>query len=285
MRLQNAIPASLLCGFLVVMANAHAAPGKLSAAQIVQKNVEARGGLKAWRAVHTISMSGKMDAGRARPPVEPEATVYRGKSKEEIREAILANARREQEGGVLVQLPFVMEQQRPRKMRLELQFQGQTAVQVYDGVHGWKLRPFLGRNDADPYSADEMHAAEQQQDLDGPLIDSAAKGTKVTLAGVDTVEGRKAYNLKLTLKNGAVRHVWVDAKTFLDVKIDGSRRLDGKLHPVATYFRDYRTVHGLKIPFLLETSVEGVKDTEKIVIDDVQLNPKLDSSRFDKPHV
>lgn len=284
MRLQNAIPASLLCGFLVVMANAHAAPGRLSVAQIIQKNAEARGGLKAWRAVTAISMSGKMDAGRARP-VEPEPMTYRGKSKEEIREAILAKARRDQDAGEVVQLPFVMEQQRPRKVRIELQFQGQTAVQVYDGVHGWKLRPFLGRTDVDSFSPDEMRAAEQQQDLDGPLIDYAAKGTRVALAGTDTVEGRKAYKLKLTFKNGAVRHVWVDAKTFLDVKIDGSRRLDGKLHPVATYFRDYRTVHGLKIPCLLETSVEGVKDTEKIVIEHVELNPNLDSALFKMPHV
>src|SRR5437870_3149038 len=44
-----------------------AAPGtkaaRLSAAEIVKKHVAARGGLKAWRAVQTLSVSGKMDAG------------------------------------------------------------------------------------------------------------------------------------------------------------------------------------------------------------------------------
>src|SRR6266436_1781597 len=44
-----------------------------------------------------------------------------------------------------VQLPFVMELKRPRKMRFELQFSGQTAIQVFDGANGWKLRPFLNR--------------------------------------------------------------------------------------------------------------------------------------------
>jgi len=39
-----------------------------------------------------------------------------------------------------VQLPFVMELKRPRKMRFELQFSGQTAIQVFDGANGWKLR-------------------------------------------------------------------------------------------------------------------------------------------------
>src|SRR5713226_367551 len=39
------------------------APAGLSAAQIVDKHVAARGGLQAWRAVQTISASGKLDAG------------------------------------------------------------------------------------------------------------------------------------------------------------------------------------------------------------------------------
>src|SRR5256885_16798222 len=36
---------------------------RLSAAEIVKKHVSARGGLEAWRAVQTLSLSGKMDAG------------------------------------------------------------------------------------------------------------------------------------------------------------------------------------------------------------------------------
>jgi hypothetical protein len=123
-----------------------------------------------------------------------------------------------------------------------------------------------------------------QADLDGPLFNYAAKGTKVELAGTEPVEGRDAYKLTLTLKTGQVQHVWVDAQTFLDVKIEGTpRHLDGKMHPVATYFRDYRTVNGLLIPFLNETAVTGVKKTEKIVIEKVVVNPNLEESRFAKP--
>ena len=39
------------------------APPNLTAQQIVEKHVAARGGLQAWRAVQTMSWSGKMDAG------------------------------------------------------------------------------------------------------------------------------------------------------------------------------------------------------------------------------
>jgi hypothetical protein len=240
----------LLAVPLVVVADSATAPVELTAAQIVDRNVVARGGLQAWRGVKTLSMSGKLDAG--------------GKQK--------------------VQLPFVLEMERSRKTRLELQFNGQTAVQVYDGTNGWKLRPFLNRRDVEPYTPEELKAASMQADIDGPLVDYVSKGTKVQLEGLQSVEGHDAFNLKLTLKTGQVQHIWVDAQTFLDVKIEGTpRRLDGRFHPVATYMRDYRSVNGLMIPYVNETAVDGVKQTEKIVVEKVIVNPKLEDSHFSKP--
>ena len=257
----------------------------LSAAAIVDKNVAARGGLQAWRAVQTMSMEGKLGAGgnqRAALPVpvpDPKA-----------KQAILPR-RPAQE----VQLPFVMELKRPRKMRLELTFNGQTAVQVFDGSNGWKLRPFLNRRVVEPYTAEEMQSESRQSDLDGPLIDYAAKGTKIELAGMEKVEDRDTYKLKLTLKSGQSIHVWIDAQTFLEAKIEGQpRRLDGIYHPVEVYYRDYRPVKGLQIPYVLETKVlpaakksamlrDPAVPPEKITIDKVVVNPNLEESRFSKP--
>jgi hypothetical protein len=196
-----------------------------------------------------------------------------------------------------VQLPFVMELARPGKMRFELEFNGQTAIQVFDGANGWKLRPFLGRRVVEPYTADEMKAASMQADLDGPLVDYAAKGTLIDLDGMEKVEGRDTYKVKLTMKNRGPIHVWIDAQTFLEAKIEGQpRRLDGADHPVEVYFRDYRPVNGLQIPFVLETRVLpvaktalGFKDTpvppEKVTIEKVVVNAKLDESRFAKPQI
>ena len=183
-----------------------------------------------------------------------------------------------------MQLPFLIEMRRPRKTRLELQFQGQTAVQVFDGVNGWKLRPFLNRHEVESYTAEEMKGTSLQAELDGPLVDYAAKGTKVELEGTEKLEDRSAYKLKLTLKGGQQRHIWVDVQTFLEVKIDGApRRLNGTYHPVETYLRDYKSVGGLMIPYVLETAVEGVQQREKILIESVVVNPRLEDSRFAKP--
>lgn len=243
------ICAGMPCAFAATKAAASHLP-RLTVSQIVAKNVKARGGLAGWRAVKTMAMSGTMEAG--------------GKDN--------------------VKLPFVMRMKRPRKMEFELTFDGKTARQVYDGTSGWKLRPFLNRTDAEPYTPDEIKKASEAQDLDGPLIDHAAKGTKVALDGVEPIEGHDAYRLKLTLKDKQVRHIWIDGKSFLELKLEGYPRiLDGKEHKTATYFRDYRSVDGLKVPFVFETAVEGVTATHKMTIENVTLNPKLNDSMFAKP--
>jgi len=232
---------------------ADAAPaGNLAAAQIVEKNVAARGGLAAWRAVNTMTMSGQMDAG----------------------------------GKQDTKLPFVMTLKRPHKSRLEIRFQEQTAVQVYDGVRGWKVRPFLGRDEVEPFTPAEAKSAAAWEELDGPLVDHVNKGIKVELVGTEPVEGKTTYKLKLTAKSGEIRNLWVDAASFLEVKIQGEpRRMDGKMRDVAIYYRDYRTVQGLVVPHVLETTVKGFKETRKITIQTVTVNQPQQDSLFAKPQL
>lgn len=260
---------------LVWAAGSSSTVAKLSATQIVERNIAARGGLNKWHAVQAMTWSGTMQAGGVnRPSLE-----IRGESKTAVAAAMPKLAEQPK-------LPFVLQMQRPRKSRLELQFNGQTAVQVYDGTQGWKLRPFLNRNDAEPFTTTELQAANTQTDLDGALIDSAANGTKVELVGTDSLNGSAAYKLKLTFKDRRVQNIWVDAQSFLEVKMEGTpRRLDGKLHPVTVYLSDYRAENGLQIAHLMESKVDGVIGSEKIFIDKVVVNPLLDASAFAKPQM
>jgi len=269
---------------LVQAVDKQSAGAPLSAAQIVDKNVAARGGLQAWRAVQTLSLQGKMGAAGNRRATLPVPVPH----EKELASSLPSRPVEE------MQLPFLMELKRHRKMRLELQFKGQTAVQVYDGANGWKLRPYLNRHEVEPFSAEELKIASSQEDLDGPLVDYAAKGSHVELDGSEKVEGRDTYRIKVTEKNGHTIRVWIDAKTFLEAKIEGQpRRLDGTDHPVELYYRDYRNVDGLQIPFVSETRVLpvstnalGLRDTpvppEKIVIEKVVVNPKFEEQLFSK---
>jgi hypothetical protein len=283
-----AVSATLVLSISIASAADIAKPrATLSASDIISKNVAARGGLQAWRAVQSISMEGKLGAGgnQRNPLPLPIPGNKSGK--------LTVPTRPAEE----VQLPFEMDLQRPRKARFQIQFGGKTAVQVYDGTNGWKLRPYLNRLEVEPFTSDELKTSSMQPELDGPLVDYVAKGTRIELEGMEKVENRDAYKLRLTMKDGHAFHIWIDALTFLETKIEGQpRRLDGIEHPVEVYYRDYRPVNGLQIPFVLETKVLPVThaevnggstaiSTEKIVIERVAVNPRLDTSLFAKPDV
>jgi hypothetical protein len=246
---------AMACGLASLAASAtvlsnESSVSSLTAAQIVDRAVAARGGLEAWRAVNTLTLSGQLDAG----------------------------------GKTNAQLPFAMKMKRSHKSRLEISFHEQTAVQVYDGAQGWKLRPFLGRNDVEPYTPAEAKSAAASEELDGPLVDYVSKGTRIVLQGKEVVEGHDAYKLKLTMKNGVERNLWIDAKRFLELKIDGEPRLlDGKLRTVSIYYRDYKTENGLTVPHLLETFVDGGRQSHKMLIEHVAVNQPLGDDLFAKP--
>jgi outer membrane lipoprotein-sorting protein len=243
---------SLVSVVALAAATSSQAQVAMSASQIVDKNIAARGGLAAWHAVQTLTMEGTLDAG----------------------------------GTVNHALPYVMKLKRSHKSRLEILFNEQTSVQVYDGTQGWKVRPFLNRSEVEPYTKAEANSAAATDELDGPLVDYAAKGTKVALVGNESVEGHPAYKLKLTLRSGEQRNLWIDAASFLELKADGAPRiLDGKSHDVAIYYRDYKSEHGLVMPHTLETAVQGVKATYKIQISRVAVNETFDDSLFQRTHL
>lgn len=262
-------------------AGAEAKAPRLSVAQIIQRHLSARGGLHAWRTVRALVLSGKMDAGAGDSIARSEGVVQAASRRG--RRELAAGARKEEPKQV--QLPFKLASERPNKSRLEIEFAGKTAVQVYDGTNGWKLRPYLDRNDVEPFTPQEAKAeADSAASWVDPLFDSAAKGTKVELAGVERVEGHDAYKLELTAKTGTVKNVWIDARTFLDVKVEGApRQMDGKLRRVWVYQRDFRSVQGLRIPFVLETVVDGYPQKHKIVLERIAVNPKIDAATFARP--
>lgn len=250
--------------------------------QILARNAEARGGIEAWRKVTTISMVGQMDANKpraTRPDYHPSAIDPKSHPAAGAT-PVTPPTKSVDDPNKVIELPYRLEMKRPLKTRLELDVNGNTAVQVYDGAHGYKLRPFLGRDSVEPYTKNEMELAAAEPELDGPLIDHDRKGIKAVVEGVDKVGGTEAYKIKLTFKNGSSRHVWVDSVSFLEVKMDATRHLDGKDHVIETYLRGYKRFGGLMFPMVTETMIQGVPGSSKITVTTVSVNPAIDDGRF-----
>jgi hypothetical protein len=181
-----------LCVPVAVMAaDANAPAAKLTAAQIVDKHVAARGGLQAWRGVQTMSWNGKMDVGYGDSAARSARYVSSAAMANSAKKKLIAqqSADDKRAADKQVQLPFLLEMKRPNKSRVEIVFAGKTAVQVYDGSNGWMMRPYLNRDDWEPFSPDQAKEEAANPGMDGLLLDYAKKGTKVDFESMEAVEG------------------------------------------------------------------------------------------------
>ena len=241
-----ALCASLLPGV------ARPADPVLGVDQILERNAAARGGLAAWRKVRTMAWGGHV----------------------------------ERVGGTGAGMPFMFFQKRPNLTRFEIVADKQKALRVFDGTQGWKLRPTAsGRPEVEPFTEDERVAARDALVIDGPLLDARTKGVKVTLDGMDEVDGRKAFRLRARLPSGVTERVWVDAETFLDVKFDRpARDAAGRPTTVAVHLRDYKTFDGLQIPFVVEAGApDGGPAADRLVIERIAVDPPLPAGMFARP--
>jgi hypothetical protein len=238
----------------------------LSVDEILRLNAAARGGKEAWRKIKTMVQIGRIERSNEVP----------GMAAHPKRSAALTP-----DASKIVELRIEMA--RPNKMRYELTYQGATAIQAFDGKEGYTVQPGPSGAVARPFSEAQSRAAAEQLDLEGPLLDAAVKGTEVTLDGVDSVRDRPAYKLSLKMKSGVVRHVWVDAKSFLDVKLDGTRQIGDRVWPIETLFDDFRKVGSVQVPYQIETAVGGVHTMESVKLVKVVLNMPLEDSLFKLP--
>jgi len=153
----------------------------------------------------------------------------------------------------------------------------------------WKVRPFLNRNEVETYHTgrNEIRRPRGARSRWPAGRPSPPRARRSRSAGTEPVEGHPAYKLKLTLRNGVKRNLWIDAGTFLELKMEGEpRKLDGRMHKRRRLFsRLQEPKHGLTIPRLQETAVEGVKQTYKMTISRVAVNEPMGDSLFQKPQL
>ncbi len=192
-----------------------------------------------------------------------------------------------------VMLPkFVMHLQRPNRTRFEIKSKAASFTRIFDGGHGWREHNGKdGRPVVTPFSKSETDYAKDDQVIDGLLLDAASKGVKVSLDGLDTIEGQRAYRLSLKLSSGAERKAWVDVKTNLDIRYDRpSGTGTDPNRPVPTFYREWSAEDGLVMPHVIETGIAQASPSgvelprrDRVVIEHVIINPVLDASTFAMP--
>ena len=222
----------------------------LTVDELVAKNIEAKGGADALRALQSLRLTGKL-------------LVNQGQ----------------------IEFRYVETKKRPGEIRTEATLQGMTAIQGFDGKEGWRVSPFQGRKDPEKMSADDCKGLMEDAEIGGPLVDWKAKGSTVDYLGTEDVDGTPAHKLKVVRKNGDVNFVYLDPDHFLELRIVTQRIEHGAQVEIETDLGDYEKVGGVFIAFSEEAGNKGSTDKQKIIIERGDPNVAVDDAVFHFPTV
>ena len=219
-----------------------------TAEELVNKNIEAKGGLDKIKAIKTLRMTGK--------------AVFPG-------------------GFVAV---AGQENMRPDLVRETVTLQGMTAVQAYDGSSGWQIQPFGGKKDPQLLGEDDMRDLLIDSDFDGPLVDYKAKGNTVEFLGHDTVDGDDALRLKVTLKDGDIIYYYLDPDTYLEIRKETQEFIRGAVRENASEMGSYKPVAGVMFPFSVSSGPKNDPSSwQTVTVDKMEANVPLQNADFALP--
>lgn len=218
-----------------------------TAEELVNKNIQAKGGMEKIKAIHSVRIKGKLNGG----------------------------------GGFTATL--MQENQRPNLVRETVSLQGMTAVTAYDGATGWQIQPFGGHKDPEFMGEDDLKDLLLDADFDGPLVDYKEKGNTVEYLGHDIVDGDDALRLKVTLKNGDIIYYYLDPDTFLEIRKEVQEFIRGSVRESVTEMGSYKPVAGVMYPFSISQGSKANPAAQTTTIEKIEVNVNIDPADFAVP--
>lgn len=145
------------------------------------------------------------------------------------------------------------------------------------------VMPFMGKKDPEPMAGDELAMAREQADFDGAFFDYAKKGHKAELLGTADVSGKPAYKVQLKTKDAIETIAYFDATSFLQVKLEAKRKVQGQDLAAETLLGNYQEVGGIRFPFSIVLQQSGSPAAQTITFEKAEVNLTLENSLFAMP--
>lgn len=169
---------------------------------------------------------------------------------------------------------------RPYFVRNEMGLAGQKMIVGFDGTTAWMAAAGLPPQPLPP--GPQTEGLKQNSQIDSPLFDYKAKGTKVELGEPSTEAGRKLHHLVVTPKASAPMHYYIDAETGLEAKMVIDTEDGGQTIRMEMRFSDFRPVEGRMVPFSVTQFVNGNQVVE-MKFEKIEFNVPIDESIFKMP--
>ena len=179
-----------------------------------------------------------------------------------------------------MELPMEMKMKRPNKFRVEMEMQGQKMIQAFDGEKGWMIAPWLSP-DPQVLEGDQLKQAMEQADFEGELYNYEEKGHSVDFVGKVNADGKEAYKIKLTAKDGSIKNYFIDAGTNLIIKVKAKISAAGQEVEVEQKLSDYKDFDGV----LMATKMKSATPmgNVSIIVEEFNVNQKFDDAIFMQP--
>ena len=160
-------------------------------------------------------------------------------------------------------------------MRQDIAVMGMTGYIIVTPTAGTTFMPFQGQTEPVKMSEEDLKQAQDQVDAQGALIDYKEKGHTVELAGKETVDGVECYKLNVVLKGGKKETLFIDAKTYYQVRLVASAKVNGQDVEQTISFSNFQKLpEGVVFPMTITQQFGEVTVTK------MEINKVVDESIF-----
>lgn len=194
-----------------------------------------------------------------------------------------------EQGGMKIPVEVVM--LKDGRMYTEITLMGNTMImQAYDGSTVWTTN-FMSMEAEKAPSDESENAKRAAKEFPNALISYKSLGYVPTLIGSETIDGTQCHKIKLEKKTilaegkevPNVEYYYIDKENNIPILTETeiqTGEMKGKISQ--TKYSDYQEIDGVFIAF---SNTSGIKDgmSQTIQYDKVELNPKVDESKFSFP--
>lgn len=181
------------------------------------------------------------------------------------------------------QIPVVYKLKRPDKVRIEIEYMGNTIIQSFDGKKAWMVNPLTGSKDKRNLPDNAKEQFMQIFDLlYSPLTKYGQEGYKYEYLGKETIDDKNYIKIKFTDKENDVSTLYIDELTNWFYKLVGDFEKDGEKGTVEYIFEEKTKVKGAVVPQVIEIKING--ETAMVYnFDEFEVDVPIDDKIFEKP--
>ncbi|MBI5325209.1 MAG: hypothetical protein HZB41_08065 [Ignavibacteriae bacterium] len=179
---------------------------------------------------------------------------------------------------------FTIYNKKPYLNRMDLVVMDKKIIQCVGENEGWYINEIADQNFAQKMPPENYERVKTQNFyMIHPLANYKEKGIRLEYKGKSNLDSIECYLITAVMTDSSEADMYIDKNKYIQllqktiVKQPGSEDF-----VIESYFKDYRDIGGLNIPFFIDSKSNGESQT-KMLIEKVEVNSVIDNSLFNFP--